>query len=231
MMKGLTGDLMIMHSKQVWTNNQKYLLIAIAFFAMICLAMPTLSAQDKLFDGSRHKLMLSFGYGFDDNITRHADYYYRVYLITFQYQYNIYQKGTFGIDFLTQAQYNITEYAYDVVWVPEKKGGIEFGVHPGILFRKNFWEDELSVFASLVIGPHYITGELNRQVSGFIFSDKFILGVDLKLSKKIYMEMNVGFRHISNAGLDLPNDGINNILANVGLAYLIKSKSKDSKLK
>ena len=178
-------------------------------------------AQDGPFGGNRHRIGLTSGYGFDDVITSHADYYYRVVFFTLQYQYTLHRKGTFGIDLLAEAQFNLTDYVYDLVWVPGKRKGIEFGVHPGIRFRKNFWEDELSVFAALVIGPHYITGSLNRQASGFIFSDNLIIGTDIRLAKNLYMQMNAGYRHISPAGLTYPHDGINNIIVNAGLRYLL----------
>jgi hypothetical protein len=184
-----------------------------------------LKAQSELFDGKKHRICLSLGHGFKDNITSHADYYYRVYFFTLQYQYNIYRKGTFGIDFLSEAQYNLTDYAYDIVWEPAKKQGMEFGIHPGLIFRKNFWDNELSIYGALVIGPHYITGSLNRQASGFVFSDNLIFGVNIRLSKRLYMDVNAGFRHLSSADLTSPNDGINNIFVNGGIIYLINSKS------
>jgi hypothetical protein len=207
------------------------ILIAVAF---LCLLHKEIYSQEELFGGKKHKLGLTSGYGFDDVITTHADYYYRVVFFTIQYQYTIHRRGTFGIDLLAEAQFNLTDYIYDVVWTPGKKKGIEFGVHPGILFRKNFWEDELSIFASLIVGPHYITGSLNRQASGFIFSDNLILGMDIRLAESLYMQMNFGFRHISPAGLTYPHDGINNIIVNAGFFYLlpdINSKSQKTNSK
>ena len=189
-----------------------------------------MNAQEAMFGGGRHKLGFTAGYGFDDNITPHAEYYYRVTFFTFLYQYTLYQKGTFAIDFHAEVQYNLTDYVYDLVWVPDREKGMEFGAHPGVVFRKNFWEDELSIYAAVIIGPHYITGSLNRQASGFIFSDNLILGADVRLAKSLYMDLNAGFRHISPAGLTYPHDGINNIIANAGLLYLLRSKSQKTKL-
>ena len=190
-------------------------------FLLICCLKVNCRAQEGLFGGNRHKLAVTAGYGFEEQISSNADYQYNVVFLGARYHYNIFRKNTFGIDFLAEAQYNLTKYAYDVVWIPEVKNGFEFGVHPGIVFLKNFWEDELSIYAMVVIGPHYISGSLNRQVSGFIFSDNFIIGADFKLFKSWYFDLNVGYRHISNANLKLPNDGINNILVNGGVMYVI----------
>jgi hypothetical protein len=189
------------------------------------------SAQDELFGGKKHKISFTAGYGFEERISSTADYLYNAVFLTARYHYNIYRKKTFGIDFLSEVQYNLTQYAYDVVWIPEVKRGYEFGIHPGIAFLKNFWEDELSIYAMIVIGPHYISGSLNRQVSGFIFSDNIILGADLRLYKSWYFDLSVGYRHISNANLKLPNDGINNLLVNGGILYVINSKSQKTNSK
>jgi hypothetical protein len=181
-------------------------------------------AQNELFGGKRHRISITSGYGFEERISSNADYQYNVVFITARYHYNFFKKESFGIDLVAEGQYNLTEYAYDVVWIPEVKRGYEFGIHPGISFLKNFWEDELSVYAMIIIGPHYISGSLNRQASGFIFSDNFILGADFRLFRSWYFDISVGYRHISNANLKMPNDGINNILVSGGLMYVIDSR-------
>jgi hypothetical protein len=189
------------------------------------------SAQEELFGGKRHKISFTAGYGFEEQISSNADYQYNVVFLTAKYHYNIFTKKSFGIDLIAEGQYNLTEYAYDVVWIPEVKNGYEFGFHPGIAFLKNFWEDEISVYAMIIIGPHYISGSLNRQVSGFIFSDNFMLGADIRLYRSLYFDVSVGYRHISNANLKMPNDGINNILVNGGILYVINSKSQKTNSK
>jgi hypothetical protein len=207
-------------------GKRKILWWVVIICATIFLSVNGLSAQEKLFHGNKHKLMLGAGYGFKEPLIDHADYYYRALLFTLQYQYNIFQKKSFGIDFLVQAQYNFSTYAYDIVWVPDIERGYEFGAHPGFVFRKNFWEDELSVFGIIMAGPHYISGSLNRQASGFVFSDNFILGADIKLSRTVYFEMSIGFRHLSSADLTSPNDGINNLIVSGGIVYLINPKKQ-----
>jgi hypothetical protein len=182
-------------------------------------------AQDSLFGGKRNKLGLIAGYGFQEaevfeaTISLGVEYYYEVYFFALQGYRNVFQKKSFGIDLLLQPQYNLTNYVFDVKWIPGMRTGYEFGVNFGAVFRENLKNDLMSFYLSLSIGPHYISGELNRQASGFIFSDNIDLGANLKVYKSLYLDVRFGIRHISPAGLTQPDSGINTLMIYGGGFY------------
>jgi len=69
-------------------------------------------------------------------------------------------------------------------------------------------------------GPHYISSTLTRQAQGFIFSDNFNFSIREKLG---IVETSIfsGWRHISNAGLENPNAGVNNVIIGVSVAKIL----------
>jgi hypothetical protein len=71
-------------------------------------------------------------------------------------------------------------------------------------------------------GPHYITADLPRQANVKIFSDNIDFGLFRQLNKNKPLFLNLQFRvrHISNAGLKLPNSGVNTLNVLVGLSNL-----------
>lgn len=182
-------------------------------------------SQDSLFRGDRNKLGFITGYGFQEaevfnaTISIGVEYYYEVYFFALQGYRNVYQKKSFGIDLLLQPQYNLTKYIFDVKWIPGMRTGYEFGVNFGAVFRENLRNDLASFYLSVSVGPHYISGELYRQASGFIFSDNLDIGANLKIYKSLYFDLRFGIRHISPAGLTQPDSGINTLMIYAGGFY------------
>lgn len=70
-------------------------------------------------------------------------------------------------------------------------------------------------------GPHYISYKTSKQASGFIFSDNFQAEFRRKLpGRKLEMSFIFGYRHISNANTNEPNNGIDNIMFGFGWSRL-----------
>jgi hypothetical protein len=91
---------------------------------------------------------------------------------------------------------------------------VEFGFNYQ-LSPKNFF------YTAIATGPHFINIEKGRQASGFIFSDNIIGVLRHAFNKKTEIIFEFKFRHISNAGLKHPNNGINNYLLGIGILYRI----------
>src|SRR6476661_7959268 len=98
---------------------------------------------------------------------------------------------------------------------------IEFGSNIGLRYYEQL-SPGLYLYQMLGSGPHYITADLPRQAKGFIFSDNLAFGVFRQLNKNKPLFLNLQFRvrHISNAGLKLPNSGVNTLNVLVGLSNL-----------
>jgi hypothetical protein len=119
------------------------------------------------------------------------------------------------MEFLAQPQFNISRFR-EKDSIPEIAGGLEFGLNGGILFRVYMLDDRISPYLCISAGPHYVSGVPDRQSPGFIFSDNLFTGLQIKLSNSFYLDLRFGFRHISNAGLQNPNGGVNNWFGNMG---------------
>jgi len=98
---------------------------------------------------------------------------------------------------------------------------IEFGSNIGLRYYEHISPGFL-LYQMLGSGPHYITADLPRQARGFIFSDNLAIGFfkQLKKERPLFLNFQFRVRHISNAGLKLPNSGVNTLNVLVGLSKL-----------
>jgi hypothetical protein len=75
------------------------------------------------------------------------------------------------------------------------------------------------LYQMLGSGPHYISARLDRQATGFIFSDNLAIGAFTRFNKKgLFLNLQFRIRHISNANLRLPNRGVNSVNFLLGLS-------------
>jgi hypothetical protein len=97
----------------------------------------------------------------------------------------------------------------------------ETGVNLGIAYEY-YIPQKAILFIGGSIGPHYINIETDLQANGFIFSDNLFAGVHQIVDRNWMLTYQVKFRHISNAGLQSPNGGIDNFFAGVGVSYFLR---------
>ncbi len=97
----------------------------------------------------------------------------------------------------------------------------EFGLNVG--FSYTFLQTrKVSLHVALGSGPHYITIETEKQARGFIFSDNLELGAAYRIeSLNTSVLFKLRYRHISNAGLQEPNGGIDNLFIVAGITGYI----------
>jgi hypothetical protein len=93
----------------------------------------------------------------------------------------------------------------------------EFGINPGIQYRYPFTE-KLAGYLLVSSGPHYISLVTARQANGFIFSDAIGGGFYYSLGGNSAVTLGYRWRHLSNASLEMPNDGINTHFITFGYA-------------
>jgi len=74
--------------------------------------------------------------------------------------------------------------------------------------------------ASITSGPYYYSAQVERQAPGFLFSDNFSLGAYFQLGNALQLNSQVRWRHLSNAGLMLPNNGINTVHVVLGISRM-----------
>ncbi len=163
--------------------------------------------------GPKHSIALMTGFGTQRWLV--VPYTYNVTLFQCLYTYRVWKKSSWSLEVLTAPQVNLTKYR-KVDNVPDQSNGYELGINAGMFFRKIILDKSMDVWAGVSIGPHYISGAPERQSSGFIFSDNVFGGLRVSITRRAWLNSGIGFRHISNASLKQPNDGVNNIIVNIG---------------
>ena len=182
-------------------------------------------ANDTLFKQKEDRIGLMVGCGFqylgqvmgndDHRLALKTKYSYQITFFQLQYYISISNKKTFGMDILVQPQYNTTKLkAHDDDGFFQN--GYELGSNLGLVIRETLNADQLTFYCLISSGPHYVSRSPQRQANGFIFSDNFSVGVNLKVYKKLHLDIRPGFRHISNAGFRAPNGGVNTMVITSG---------------
>ena len=147
--------------------------------------------------------MIGYGPTFSDNTE------YTVYYLTgdFSWSFGKALKRDF-VSVYCEPQFN---------FVKTDRLDYEFGVNLGL---RNHFKVNNGFFLYIMLGsgPHYISAELERQATGFIFSDNLDLGGLIMLKPRLALNLQAGVRHISNAGLKMPNRGVNSYTFRVGLS-------------
>lgn len=119
-------------------------------------------------------------------------------------------KGKFNIAFDLMPQFGFVPYSNDMEY--------EFGLNLSFAFGYQVAKNSI-ISINIGTGPHYITAIIERQASGFIFSDHFNLGFRQGFNSW-QAGVSVGIRHVSNAGFEEPNLGIENIGIGISAAKL-----------
>lgn len=171
------------------------------FFFLFLLLFSFLAGQTQAKPGK----FISYGafLGFADDASDKVDY--KVYFagVDWSKSFRIPHKKDF-LAWYAQPQFNLVKAST----TPENSFDIEFGLNLGLrnYIRIN---ENLYLYQMLGSGPHYISAKLDRQASGFIFSDNLAIGSFIRTGKHRFLNALFGIRHISNANLELPNKGVN----------------------
>ena len=141
----------------------------------------------------------------DDLLPEGIDYSPIVFLASFP----IYQKRRWAIYSELQYAKAMQGYKFQAEW--------EFGMNVGFMYRFLVL-DKFSTTLAIGTGPYFISLETSRQARGFIFSDNLQLGFVYPISKMdLDLNIKARYRHISNAGFESPNGGIENMFFVFGI--------------
>lgn len=187
---------------------KKYVACLVALFFVF--ATLKTSAQDN----TQHFHSRGALFGFGQKFNMDALYNPVFFQGAFSWQFDRKKRKNF-LAFYLEPQFNLVN--------TERRMDIEFGTNVGLRYYQQVFSD-LYFYETLSSGPHYITANLERQAKGFIFSDNLAVGLFKKLfpDRSLYLNLQAGVRHISNAGLKTPNWGVNTMnfmvgFSNVGL--------------
>jgi hypothetical protein len=176
-------------------------------FCFSALAQPAYSEQgrDSIRRFKTAGALVGYGHAFSNN-TLYNIYYF---MGDFSWSFSKQPKNNDFVSLYFEPQFNLVHTLRPL--------DVEFGANLGIrnYIRVN---PGLYFYQMLGSGPHFISAKLDRQATGFIFSDNLFLGALTRLKKDLFLNLQFGLRHISNANLALPNRGVNSINFRVGLS-------------
>lgn len=143
-------------------------------------------------------------------------YYYNATIIGVSYQQSIDDSGRWRWAYVINPHYVKAEFLFNLLSsAPDE--AYEIGIGLGIKGTYDMVREKVILGFSLQTGPHYLSDAPERQIPGMLFSNQFKLGIELKLTPELGLEPFVGFRHMSNGKVRLPNGGINNRLYGIAL--------------
>jgi hypothetical protein len=135
-----------------------------------------------------------------------------------EYQYILLKKGNWGVHGLAQPHIVFTRFNVNDN-DPVDQRGFECGLNMGLIIERHVEGRRGAFFAGVSSGPHFLLKETHRQTSGPIFSSALFFGFAFQLTRHLVVDIRPGYRHISNAGIYIPNGGINNSTLSTGLFY------------
>ncbi len=149
-----------------------------------------------------------------------VDYNYKSSLLKTTYLREITSGSKIALSLFLQPIIGISTCIKDRVSTLWEKG-YEIGLGAGGRIDVNLYHSDLLWVFKLQSGPHYISRAPSRQLPGFLFSSEANTGFSLLLKGATKIEVLLGFRHLSNAEVRLPNGGLNNLLMSVGMSFEI----------
>jgi hypothetical protein len=135
-----------------------------------------------------------------------------------EYQYTLLTKGSWGIHGMIQPHLVFTRFNVNDN-EPADQRGFEFGTNLGMIIERHVEGRRGALYAGVSSGPHFLQKETHRQTSGPIFSSALFLGYTYRFTRHMVFDIRPGYRHISNAGIYIPNGGINNSTLTAGIFY------------
>lgn len=103
-------------------------------------------------------------------------------------------------------------------YILKPAGEVEFGLGIGFQYAYPVTET-ISPYILVVSGPQVISIDSITQANGLNFSSAFGVGVYFTLAKNTALNLGYRHRHVSNADLQKPNEGIDSEIGVLGLSY------------
>jgi len=123
---------------------------------------------------------------------------------------------------------SLSIYPNFVVVFQNKETTYEFGIN--VRANLNFAINNHDVLRGIIgSGPQYFNCHTCRQAYGFLFSDYLLIGYRryfILNDRYCNFDFEIGYRHISNAGICEPNGGFDNLILGIGFNILLNSKGK-----
>ena len=218
-------------------NHQmkRNLLLIILFSALFSIEQSAAQKSDKPTSSSRIAIGFNYGIGnqaafpFDNPNYQYKNDFYKA-----QFRYAITNKKQWNFEFVVEPGYYRSKHRLlNKFYITPESGDDylerrekflqertinEYVLQLSLLCRYSIFKD-LSAYAIGGVGPMILDEESERQAKGYSFSDVGGLGLMYQLNR-IYLDLRVTFRHVSNLEFIQPNEGYNM----VGIEFGISTK-------
>ena len=214
------------------TSRKKYhsLFFSVLFLCSVCHFGKTQNAHEI----KKMRIGFTYGVGSQDYFPiRSVDYKYdlKYYKLQLHSPWKIKNKWRF--EFIFEPSIYIADHQLLNIYYIEPESGEdylerrelfsqprrinEYVLNVGLLFRF-FPLDEISAYGMGSIGPMISDTETERLAKGFAFSDILAFGITGHFNR-IALDLRYVFRHVSNANIQLPNQGHNSSNIEAGILY------------
>ena len=147
-----------------------------------------------------------------------VDYHYKSSLVKASYIRGLSSERRLSFSIYFQPILGLSNWIKDKVSTKMDKG-YEIGIGIGGRIEVDLYHTQLLWIFMLQTGPHYISSAPSRQLPGFLFSSEADTGLTYRLSRSTKINILLGFRHLSNGEIRLPNGGLNNLMMGIGVNF------------
>lgn len=180
------------------------------------------NASFYLIAGNNEHLGFNVGYGSQrfGRLYHTNSYSYEVLFFKLSYGWHIASGRHSGLMVVFEPQFNRTCLKDNTHTVPTP--ALEFGLSCGFQYNIGLLADRSRIYFGLQSGPHFISDSHPRQAEGFIFASSLYVGKSLRISDVLFFNLRFGTRHMSNAGIEEPNRGINTFFILAGCVFELR---------
>ncbi|HBF89445.1 MAG TPA: hypothetical protein DDX39_12460 [Bacteroidales bacterium] len=199
---------------------KKYLFTVLLLFFFVSLIQAQEDNGMRYINAKARGLQVSYGYTYYNlsewtNVGESGTPYHPILLQAYFHNPLYETKNHFNVSVEFLPQINLVFF----------NSNVEFELGVNVFFDFSFELSKKAILSfNIGSGPHFITVESTKQAKGYLFSDNFILAYKRKFSNDIELSIHSGYRHMSNASIKSPNNGIDNILVGVGFSKLITKR-------
>lgn len=169
--------------------------------------------------GNSERLGFNVGYGSQrfGRLNHSSSYSYEVLFFHLNYGLRIASGKHSGFFVVFEPQFNRTCLTDSKHFVPTP--AIEFGLSCGFQYNASLLADHSRIYLGLQSGPHFISDSHPKQADGFVFASSLYVGNSFRISDVLFFDLRFGTRHMSNAGIEEPNRGINTFFILAGCVF------------
>lgn len=183
------------------------------FFLILLLSVPS-PAQEPVKQTSFEGIELLTGFAWSDTKSS-IDYEFIPMIVDLNFNLKPWAKSI-GFNPRGQLKFQLESF---LCGVTKPNANVEAGNSFALKFGLLPEESKLQPYVKAGLGLLYMSTRTHEQSTKFNFVEYLGLGINYLLSKNTSLALETRFRHLSNANINTPNNGINSYLVLSGINY------------